>query len=656
MAYDSNLNPEEIVALAREMEGAWANQSEHDERVFKLVLPDTDITVWNPPGSTVAVKAVRAAHASIAINLDVASLLRRVFMKVVPRSSDNKDQEHADNVLEPWLQGCITKSQVGPVLQNQIRDLLTFDRSWGYFSISPRLWASKELRAMVDEYEMLTEELVKRGGLDRELNKDVATIERKIGKYKGDTWPLLWKYVDARSAWPVLSDECKIPEVIVIRDISLRQAKAEYGDAIPVSYPQASSSTPVRLYTYSNWVRLTTIMPGYGKAEDHGLLHDWEHNLGRNPYSLWELSTLPTNALGIRWKSRLWDYKDILEMEDRLLSELNHLVMRETGAEPTITLNPQLRNSTDPKIAGDPNKVVIRGTEGHIRLWTGEEIKQTPTSTLNPHVMDLLRYVNDYVNQVVLDKTRMGEYLSGTSSATFMTAYRASEVSLHPAKAAIIRGLTDIGQLAFRSVQQLAEEHPGLPAEKLTVIDEGYGAISVGAKDVDGWEAYIQPILQEDSPYSPYQKVNMSVAMKNLPLHPARILEDGMGMENALDILEEYREWRIDEALMDMYIELIKQRAGGLVQETAPGNIADLAERISKLPPAAIQGLAQAGVPEAQQILDRMRLAGGAGEGAETGVAGVPGQLGSQTAEGRAAQSGANVRRTAQSENVEGMM
>ena len=608
--YDTKPDAEYVTNFAKRMERQWGPQATHDKQFQDLYLRIEPIDL-KAVESGVKVKPLRMGLLGMAVDRDTASLIGAIFLKVAARgkkdgSIANKDAErHANQLLEPWHMGVMRASQIGEVLTPQVRDLVLLDRGWSNFFPLPDMWAGNDFKKMVEEYAALAQknsQLVEAGDNEEELKKvrkEMERVEENISGYKASNFPLRWRYSNPMSTWPQLSEERWLPEVVEIRKMKQGQAVAEFGeDNLPVSMRDVESDTDIVIYDYCNWVWTATVIPD---TDDPKVVREFEHDLGMNPYILMEANVLPNNDKGIRWKSRAYDFKDVLEALNESLSEMRHLSRRQPTS-PLIANLDKARVLGDARAAGDVNKMEIRPDDSNIiNLLIGETLTEGPESALSEATLKQIDLLYGFGLNIFLNPAMRGEMKSGTAAVAFSAAKNAAREILSPYERAIERGLLHEMKLAGRSVVRLNKEYPDFPDE-VVVVDEGHGAIAAGPKDVEGQEAYYMPRLRPLNPLTEQQQMDLLMAAQKTGLYgDADLLTKYGGIENAGEWLARRDISRVDNALMDLVIQVSLQRGGVMMNEGESRG--DMSERIAAMPQAAIMGMAAGGNQTAQGLV-----------------------------------------------------
>ena len=603
-----------IADLARSQETRYAQQKTHDNGAFDLYLKIEKQDTQSRPGSTVQIKPLRVGLAGMVVDRNAAALAAAYILKVIPRDDKVETSKHANELLEPWLGGVITRSQVENVFTPAKRNLFIFSRAPTNFFPLPYLWADgSDYRKLVGELQDLTERNVEASedGVDERLIAEIEKTEQAIAKLKERRFPLRWRISNSRSTWPVISHEVRHPEVVEIRQMTKREINSEYPDKLPARYASEDSSK-LQVIEYSNHVWSGSVVSHGGSGEAEGtLLREWHHSLGMSPYVFFEVNTQPDSDLGIYWKSMLYDIQDVLETFNEVLTDMRNIHRREAETPLQVKIDMEMRN-LDPAIAGNPNKVDLSPDEDNVvHLGLKEEMKEGPSKGISDTSLELLNFLYNLVLTLVMNPALLPQMKSGQSGTGFLGLLQAAKDSLKPYEETVVNGLRDVGILAFRSVEQLHELHPA-SAEPIVVVDERFRRIAVEPKDVEGWESYIMARIKNTSPLSKGQQVNVTLGLLNF-LHPADAIDIGMDAENSQALVDHRKEWEVEVVLNELLAQMAPQFAGMLLNET--GGTAATAERIAALPPEVQQALAlsgnsEAGMAQARQVQGNSRRPG----------------------------------------------
>ena len=612
MSYNTNPNAAYIQKFAKRMEGFYQRQDKLDEQMWRLYRMMEALDVQEPAAQAgkTKIKPLRAGFAGIAMDRDVAGLALGTFVAVRSRSTKPEDKKHANQLLEPWFQGVFRESQVGDVVVPQIRDMGVLGRGWSNFAVLPRLWAEPEFENLIKELQALQTQLSESDdkGKDKELREQIQEKEDAIADWKSSNFPLRWTYCSARKIWPLLSRERYLPEVIEKRRMRKDRIVEEWGKkAIPDARVNDSDSSEIDVLTYTNWEWTKTMVSAGGSDGEGRIVHEWNHKAGMSPYILMETNADYDAADGIVWKSRLYDFKDMLETLNEILSDMRHIHRRWAEVPLVSQLNPEARGEMAAVAAGGMNKIDISPDENNIiRLLPEEKMDMGPVPTINSQSLELLNFAYEYCMQIVLNPTLQGLTKSGQSARLFEAAKGAAKQNLGPYRQAIQRAYKHWARLAAIWVRRLNERFPKYP-DPVVIVDEKYGEIAVKPKDLAGWDAYVNIRVAEPGPVSESQRISHMVGAMNLPLDPQFVLENWGGIENAEEHIGLYYRHQIREMLMQHISQMTLQHAGVLAERTGAGSTANLAAEIEGLQPEELFAMAQGGNAEAQQALGAAR-------------------------------------------------
>jgi hypothetical protein len=606
MPYDRRPDDPEhyILELARSQETRYRRQRTHDDGAFDLYLKIEKQDTQKKPGDVTRIKPLRVGLAGMVVDRNAAALASAYILKVVPRDDKVETAKHADEFLEPWLGGVITRSQVEDVLTPMKRNLFIFSRAPTNFFPLPYLWADgSEYRKLVEELQQLTEEnlVSSEEGVDKKLTEEIDEVVRAIAKFKERNFPLRWKIASPRSTWPVISHERRHPEVVEIREMTKREIDSEYPGKMPADYA-LEDSIKLKVIEYANHAWSGTVVSHTGADVAEGaLLREWEHDLGMSPYVFPEVNTQPDNDLGIYWKSPLHDFKDVLEAFNEILTDMRNIHRRGAETPLQVKLDMEMR-SLDPKVAGNLNNVDITPDNNMVvHLGLNEKMEAAPSVGIADTSLELLNFLHNLVFQLVLNPATLPQMKSGQSATGFFGLQQAAKENLLPYEKTFVDALRQISALAFRSVEQLHKVFPA-SAEPVVVVDERFGRLGAEPKDVEGQEPFVMPRIKSVNPLSRGQQVDIVLGLMNI-LHPADALEIGMDAENAQKLVEHRKEWEVEVVLNELLAQMAPQFAGMLLNQT--GGTAATAERIAGLPPEIQQALANSGNADAQMSAAR---------------------------------------------------
>ena len=606
-----------VEEFAHRQEERWRNQQAEDTRSFEITYKQRAVEVRKSPNNQgPPIRALRSGFGGIAKDRNLAVLSRPPTIKFNPPDNSDKMSRHASLLLEPWVAGAWKQSQVENVWGQQMNDLVVYGRGYSCLWYVPSTWAGDVYGDMADERASLVSE----GGHDGRVRDLLETMD----EYRKSHFPFRWHFADAANVWPQFSVERYLPEVIEKRQMTIEDIKANYGgsDAIPEGYGKSSSSTLLDVYIYTNHYVTATVIPGgatsgwgpWRKSAGGKVVHSWRHDYGLQPYLLLEANILNANSLGLRWKSMLFDYQDMIESFDEFASDLRQNFRRNALAPVIIHVDPRAREDAELPL----NINYGPGVDHHLML-PNESIDLAASPAFSPEHINYGNMLRSYIETIALNPAERGMASSGTSAVGFAVQLQAAQITKNPYDDAVVATAERWVKTAFRGVEKLGE--------KVFVSTVKRGRLGVGPADVKGWSDLAQARVSHTLPINKQQQMTLySMALQN-HIPPIWAMEQYLDIENAEAVYDLWERSQIRLALLEENKRKAVALMGQLAQVVPAQDLASFAEQITNLPPWALQPLEQRGVLG-------MQGPGGAGPGTQPGSQGAQMQGASNTARG----------------------
>ena len=533
------------------------------------------------------------------IDRDTSTLSPLCTFTFAPPDSSIENERHASYLLEPWVAAAYEQSQIEPVTDQCRKDLRLYGRFWMSVFPLPGLWADDDMDKMVAELCACME-----NGSDE---KKVKALRREIEEYKHEVFPIRTQHCDAATTWPLLSVERRVPEGVQIRKLTVEEAVADFGEEeLPEDFANANAESEIELYIYANWYWTCSVLakPSGGlfrsrwnrdSKTETNMVRKWKHNFGANPFILAEANLAPRNDEGVRWKSALFDYQDLIEAMDEALSDWRHNNRQNTLKGLLWKISRESRQITDPEQLQHLEQVFKYEPGEDIPMHIDEGVEELPSAQINTQVVQLTQWLDEKNMMLTLDPTQRGKLLSGQSQVAYTTGLQVARQILRPYAAAIVEADKQWVDRAFRCVGRLSEEYPDAP-DKVYVVHGKMGKIGVGPVDVTGWARLAQPKFTSNIEMNENAMMDLMVAAEKAHIPPQIALERWGNFDNPLEILDLMDKWQIRQALLGDLIQRAKEIAVVLAGKVPAQDLATLAQNVASLPPAAQMMLAQQGV------------------------------------------------------------
>ena len=598
MSYNSEPDSEYVAAFAERQKKRWGAQQILDTRAYKLYAKKSPIDVAEAKSQAgkSKIRHLRTGFAGMQIDRDTSTLSPICTFTFAPPDGSIENERHASYLLEPWVASAYEQSQIEPVTDECRKDLRLYGRFWMSVFPLPGLWADDDMDKMVAELCACME-----NGANE---KKVRALRREIEEYKHEVFPIRTQHCDATTTWPLLSVERRVPEVVQIRKLTVEEAIADFGEEkLPEDFTNTNAESEIELYIYANWYWTCSVLAKpsggifrkiFSKTETN-MVRKWKHNFGANPFILAEANLAPRNDEGVRWKSALFDYHDLIEAMDEALSDWRHSNRQNTLKGLLFKISRESRGLTDPEQLAHP-EILIKDEPGeNVVMHSDEAVEELPSPQINTQVVQLTQWLDEKNMMLTLDPTQRGKLLSGQSQVAYTTGLQVARQILRPYAAAIVEADKQWVDRAFRCVIRLSEEYPDAP-DKVYVVHGKMGKIGVGPGDVAGWARLVQPKFTSNIEMNENAMMDLMVAAEKAHIPPQIALERWGNFDNPLEILDLMDKWQIRQALLGDLIQRAKEIAVVLAGKVPTQDLATLAQDVASLPPAAQMALAQQGI------------------------------------------------------------
>lgn len=570
MAYDTDASAEYVHKFAKRMESQWAKQSSQDQIFLDLDQRKNRFTIAVGK-DIVQATALRSGIPGTLVDEDAALITVTPFAHVNPPTDSESDRRHASEVLEPWLQAGLKRSQQGPVWNRGPRSMRCIGRAWFFVSQDAPTWYDN------DEYKNLLEDYEKSGD------------DKKIKDFKRDHWPIRWRYVDARNTWSYFEGRHWLPEVVEIKELTKLQVGDLYPGKLPPEYEKSHDSRKIKVIEYANHKVCKTVICG-NKAEDATEVYSWEHGLGMNPYVLMEAELMSENDDGLRWKPAMYHAIDLIETFDQLLSDLRQNHIENTRTPLLQVVDPEFADE-DVKVASTPPTETWEpgGTYG---VWKGSEPMLAPVPQINQQSIFLIDTVRQAIRENAMRPIERGEAKAGQSNNLFVTAVQIAEREFDPSMQAITEAWEQVCKLHFRAVLALNRQYPDKP-DKVAVFGEfkskdgknKKSIVEVGPDDVRGWENAIQAVASRAIPMDRNQQVSVGQGLANLRVPYSIIQEQELGYENTDSVSRQFRREALVNAAFDQVaIPAVVARATAVIASPSSEQQQQMAQQFPEAP------------------------------------------------------------------------
>ena len=595
--YLDDPSAEDIVKFAREREEFYALQDEDDEKYAAAYNKQALLSLAGEPGDNI--KAISSGVAGQAVDQTVALINVQPQLTLFPLGDTQQEKDKVDSLYEPFLNKLFARADRGEDVNGLLnQDLALFHRGWSVMTYDAAEWSSD-----TPEYKKLLSAYLKMVDDEESEEEKVAKGRKALEQYKRDHFPLIWYHVPARRTWPLFSRRVWLPEVVEIREMSEAAIEAEYPGTIDGD-PSASVSHTVLVY--ANWRVMKTVMAGrsgflgFGKS-DSKVLHSFEHKMGCNPYSLRQMLHRVDDPHR-PWRSVIDHNLDNMTAWDTALSDLLNHTRKFLRSGILLRTDASLEGE-DPQLAGQMRKWDMEMDKSYV-IPEGAVPMEMPMVRLSPELYSLMNILKERIDTASLQPQLQGESKSGESNVLFTNRFQVREKQYAGFIGAIVKDWTNLGKLAIRSMKALND---GAPSEaewdKVSVIHEAKGILSVGYKEIAGYENTIQPRVDRTLDINLNVKYAMANAAKELGISMATILGSILNFEDPAHELEQAWLEKVDMVLDQYAIEKIAELAGLLVQEALADQTGNVGGNIRALSPAF------------EQVLGAGQLPGGGGNG-----------------------------------------
>lgn len=555
MAYDTKPTAGYVRDFARRMEAQYQRQTLVDKEVMKLEAMQQFIAAAKTPNSPGPGHSLRSGIWNQLVRRDAAIATIEPYVRFSPPNpQDEADRRHS-SLLEAWANSALKKSGLTVTVRELMaRSLIGYGRCWTHLCYDPRVWGDSDMNDATDRL------------LEDPGNTE---IRKEIEAYKRDRWPFRLRYVDPIGTFSYSFNGTRhLPEVIEIRKMTAEAIRSEYGIDV-----EGDSRTEIEVFQYANWEWEATVV---GRDNPQMAREPWEHDLGKNPYTLEESNLMPVNQYGIRWFPALFHAKEMIEAFDEALSDWRTNTHENAIGIMVQSYDPDHYELT-PEMLGRP-EVVPMEPGGTIAKWNTDTFDLAPTPTLTREHGEFRQFLYSFIEQNAIQPILQGETKSGDSQTLIAGAVGLAERKFSPAISAIKAGQEDRVVTLLRGVGALNRDYPAIP-DKVWIFDsfKGKGAIGIGPKDVIGWENAIQARGEPAIPLDEHRKWSIAQIKIGLGIPETQVFEEA-GYEDPEAIVRLGMKEKGRRAVFEQVVlPTIIQRATAKATEPTPAQASQLA-------------------------------------------------------------------------------
>ncbi len=578
-------DPLDIDKRAREKEAASSAQSKLDKQMISQYHQDHVIDAYQPQstGNKKIVKPIGMGIVGTQIDRNV-HVLRPPPTARVNAVGGQEAERHVSGKIEPWLNLAVWLSQGDfPVWDTGLLDLNLIGEFASKVLPAPQFWADDEVAEEVDRLNSLVAE----GASEEEVEKQKANLQRA----KGEAWPLVWKYVDPTSTYREW-DERGVAEVFEVRKLTRDIIETRFG---AIDLPDdLKKQTDIEVIEYANHKYVASILRGGGKRPSSFLKAPWEHGLRMLPYTFIRFDPVRRNDRGHTRRGASYHGREMVQMVDESITDLRTVSRKEVETPLWARLIPRLRaalglEEKTIKVEEGKPVILLQGEEG------SEEIGRVATATVNPNLFALVQFGAEYLDRSGAHRPEtIGQGPEGQSAVHLDTARQAQITELSVAHSNAEDGFANICKLHLRALASLNDTVTVKEADD----EHGSREISLSREDAEKYELLIQGKIKLALP------VNRGAAVTNArllteargpgqrPLLPdVAVLQGELEVENPMEMVDSVNEQLVVNALVDQFIETLKQQAQAAAGELTPEELAAIAQGFDRLPLQAQQML-----------------------------------------------------------------
>ncbi len=599
MPYNTKPTAEYVHKFAKERMDFWGKEQQTQDEFFWAMYMrrgKDKLTVQHITGDIEKPDRLQTGYAAQMVDHDLVATGMLPTMRISPPVDTIKERKKIDGQLEPWLNG-VTRQFMRP-WRNMARDVRLLGR--GYMVVSPliRLFSegayadkSKKLASLARKY------TTNENGDGGQIYEEMSGILAEIEGYEKDpsNFPIRATYYDARCTYPVIDEERPWSEIVHVRKMTAKQIINEYGPSKLPSGRTEDDSAEVNVLHYWNYEWYACCI---GDEGDPKMVSVWHHNLGENPVVVQEGDLFPEGVQGLRWKSSLFDFSDVLQALDVSLSDIMHIQRRGAFNQVVVELDPEARhaNVDDPRAVGHPEQLIkISPNDTHIMVYKGEKFSLSPVPTASQDTWLLVNWFNQYANTIALRAEEQGRLPnSQTSAVTYAIQLDESKRRLHPVLEEMDMVARKMGRLVIKSAQRFLEEFP--QAKKIYVHTARAGALGCSATDLKGYEALVVPRFGDVTGVNESQKIRNAQVKLALGIDPMTVYQEDLGYENGQVMVERSQKYRLQEAVFQATLEQVKQIMQQLMTQMPAGAANQMANQLPQLPPEVMEILMEEGL------------------------------------------------------------
>ena len=608
MSYNTKPTASYVHEFAKERMEFWGQEQQTQDNFFWAMYMrrgEDKISVQHITGDIEKPDRLQTGYAAQMVDHDLVATGMLPTMRISPPVDTIKERKKIDGQLEPWLNG-VTRQFMRP-WRNMARDVRLLGR--GYMVVSPllRLFAEGEYGDKSKKLADLTRKYVSsENGDGDKIREEMDGVLKEIEGYEKDpaNFPIRATYYDARCTYPTIDEERPWSEVVHVRKMTARQIEDEYGkNKVPehlrpgedANGHYAKDSREINVLHYWNYFYYACVV---GDDDDPQTISVWEHNLGENPVVVQEGDLFPEGVTGLRWKSSLFDFSDVLQALDVSLSDIMHIQRRGAFNQVFMNLDPEARhaNVDDPRTVGHPEQLIkINPNDTHIYGYLQEKLSLAPVPTASQDVWLLTNWLNQYANTIALRAEEQGRLPnSQTSAVTYAIQLDESKRRLHPVLEEMDMVARKMGRLVMKSAQRFLEEFP--QAKRIYVHTARAGALGCSATDLKGYETLVVPRFGDVTGVNESQKIRNAQVKLALGIDPMTVYQEDLGYENGQLMVERSQKYRLQEAVFQATLAQVQQIMQQLMSQMPANSANQMANQLPQLPPEVMEILMEEGL------------------------------------------------------------
>jgi hypothetical protein len=206
--------------------------------------------------------------------------------------------------------------------------------------------------------------------------------------------------------------------------------------------------------------------------------------MGVNPYTYARAPLQAPLDKGMLSHGALYNTKDLLDMMDGLISDVNHNIKEAVAASLNVYVSPD--RPAGP--LGEPMIDIKMGPREINKLWIGEDTRRNAAPETNIDVFKLWSIARELTQTVAIAPVLLGLLGSDQSGVLYNTAAAFAAKQYGPATAALEESAKGIAKRLCRSVYKTLKE----PVTFYLPIDGAYSKVELTPKEAMMWEDRIQ--------------------------------------------------------------------------------------------------------------------------------------------------------------------